>query len=312
MATADIPWWRLGMNRWRGWRAFVLLSYFSMSLPATANGTDIQVRDDAGQLIELEQPARRIVALAPFLTELVFAAGAGDLLVGVSAFSDYPDEARAIPQLGDAYGLDLERLLSLRPDLVLAWSSGTGAAQIGKLRDLGLTVYVSEPRRLGDIGSTLERFGALSGRQHTARAAATEFGAAIDALRARYSGQAPIRVFYELWHQPWITVGGPHFISDVIALCGGRNAFADVNELAPVVDAEAVLARDPQVVLVGAESASDESVRRRWQRWALVSAVREGHVYVVPPELLQRQTTRVVAGATQACELIARARQGTR
>ncbi len=297
------------MSRRAGWYALVLASGVSTAVLASPVDAPVTVRDDGGREVQLSQPARRIVSLAPFLTELVFAAGGGDLLVGVSAHSDYPEPATMLPRVGDAYGLDLERLVSLRPDLVLAWASGNGATQIERLRQLGLTVYVSEPQRLRDIESTLQRVGVLTARQQSAHASAAAFRSAIGVLRARYAGQPTVRVFYELWHQPWITVGGAHFISDVIALCGGHNVFADVDELAPVVDVEAIVARDPQVILVGAEASRADSVRQRWQRWTHASAVRDGHVYVVPPELLQRQTTRVVEGATRACELIARARR---
>lgn len=297
------------MSRRAGWYALVLVSGVWTAVLASPVATSVTVRDDGGREVQLSQPARRIISLAPFLTELVFAAGGGDLLVGVSAHSDYPEPATMLPRVGDAYGLDLERLVSLRPDLVLAWASGNGATQIERLRQLGLTVYVSEPQRLRDIESTLQRIGVLTARQPSAHASAAAFRSAIGVLRARYAGQPTVRVFYELWHQPWITVGGAHFISDVIALCGGYNVFADVNELAPVVDIEAIVARDPQVILVGAEASRADSARQRWQRWAHASAVRDGHVYVVPPELLQRQTTRVVEGATRACELIARARR---
>lgn len=309
MATIVVPWWQPGMSRWFGWVALILLSCCLTALPASELDERVSVRDDSGREVQLGRPAQRIIALAPFLTELVFAAGSGDLLVGVSEYSDYPDAARALPRLGDAYGLDLERVLSARPDLVLVWASGNGATQIERLRQLGLTVYVSEPQRLRDIESTLERLGVLSGRQQSARATAAKYRAGIDALRDRYANRSPVRVFYELWHQPSITVGGSHLISDVITLCGGRNVFADVAELAPVVDIEAVVARDPQVILVGAEAGQADAVQQRWRRWELASAVREGHVYVVPPELLQRQTTRVVEGATRVCKLIARARR---
>jgi iron complex transport system substrate-binding protein len=297
------------MSRWHGWYALILLSWCSIALPASESGAAVTVRDDSGREVGLKKPARRIVALAPFLTELAFAGGSGDLLVGVSAYSDYPDAASALPRVGDAYGLDLERVLSLGPDLVLAWASGNGATQIDRLRQLGLTVYVSEPQRLHDVESTLERLGVLTGRQESAHAAAVAFRTDIDALRARYADQPTVRVFYELWHQPWITVGGSHLISDVIELCGGHNVFGDVAELAPVVDIEAIVARDPQVILVGADADQADSVRQRWARWMLASAVRESQVYVVAPELLQRQTTRVSEGATRACELIARARK---
>lgn len=268
----------------------------------------VRVTDDLGQRIVLARPAQRIVSLAPHITELLFDAGAGDAVVGASAFSDYPEPARHLPRVGGGSGIDLEAVVALQPDLVIAWASGNPAAQVRRLRALGLTVFESEPRSLEDIPRTLQRFGRLAGTRDTADRAATAFNQRLRALRARYAGRRPLRVFYQAWDRPLMTVNGAHIISDVLALCGGVNIFAEQPGLAPPVSTEAVLARDPQVILIGAGSADAGPLTARWSRWPQLQAVRDGHVLSVPRDLLVRMTPRLLDGVEQVCAQLDRVR----
>ena len=207
--------------------------------------------DDRGRTLVLPLPARRIVSLAPSITELVYAAGAGDQLVGVASYSDYPPMARGVAQIGDASRVDVERVLSLRPDLVIGWRSGNHAADIARLERFGFPVFVAEPATLAAIPQLLRAIGVLAGTAATARVAASGFERGIEALRKRYGARGDVRVFYEIWHEPLMTVNGAHMISDVIRLCGGSNVFAELAPLTPVVALEGVLAARPEVVLGG-------------------------------------------------------------
>lgn len=268
----------------------------------------IEVTDDAGKRVTLQQPARRIVALAPHATELVYAAGAGTRLVGVVDYSDYPPAARTLPRVGGYEQLNLEAIATLRPDLVVAWQSGNPPAVVDKLRALGLVVYLSEPRLLDDIPRNIERLGRLAGTMGTAAAAAAAFRQRIDRLRRQYAHATPVRVFYQVWSAPLMTVNGQHAISHVIELCGGRNIFAGLSGLAPQVDREAVLLADPQVILGGAMGTGERGFDT-WRRWPALTAVKFDTIYSIDADLLQRQGPRLAAGAEQVCRILAQARQ---
>lgn len=276
-------------------------------LPATVLA-EIRVTDDTGQVLSLDQPARRIVSLAPYLTELLFAAGAGEAVVGVSGFSDYPPAARGIRRIGTGAGLDLERIVALQPDLVVAWQSGNPADQVERLRGLGLAVFMSEPRTLEDIGTALSRLGELAATHEQARSAMLAFRKRHAALRQRHAGEPPVDVFYQVWDRPLMTVNDDHVIGDVIRLCGGRNVFADLDRLAPQVGIEAVLQRDPQVIIAAAGSAGDADGLGHWQRWSALRAVHNNHLFTIPGDLLVRHTPRILDGAEQLCGILDRVR----
>ncbi len=263
-------------------------------------GSAVELRDDRGVAVRLAVPAQRIVALAPSLTELTYDAGAGERLVGVVRFSDYPAAARRVAQVGDASRVDIERIVALKPQLVLAWKSGNQAGDIGKLSRLGYAVFVTEPVRLADIARVLRAIGTLAGTAAAAQHAARAFEHGIWSLRSRYAGLRKIRALYEVWPRPFITVSGRHMISDVLALCGGENVFADARGLTPSVSLEAVVAARPDVVVGGARAGSEADFRREWRR-SPVAVLRSLPAFYVDPDLIQRQTPRILEGAKTIC-----------
>lgn len=272
-----------------------------MMAPVVAGSRGVSVLDDTGQRVQLAQPARRIISLAPHITELLFSAGAGDRIVGVVSYSDYPPAAKRLQQIGAYNALDMERVLALQPDLVIAWESGNPPAMIEQLRSLGLTVFFSEPRSLEDVASNLERIGRLSGSAEVAQAAAKGFRERLQTLQARYQARTPVSVFYQVWHQPLMTINGEHLISKVIRLCGGRNVFAEQPRLVPKLDIEAVLLANPQAIVAGVREAGDRRWLQDWQRWTQLRAVNEQHLISVPADLLQRHTVRILDGAELLC-----------
>lgn len=274
-----------------------------------AASASVAVEDDQGVRISLPAPAARIVSLAPHATETLFAAGAGDKLVGAVSYSDYPPQAKDIPRVGGYESIDYERVLALEPDLVVAWESGNGAATIERLRSLGLKVYVSEPRALLDVPRALERLGRLAGTAATAEAAAAAFRSKHAALERRYAHQPPVSVFYQVWHQPLITLNGRHLISQTITLCGGRNVFASLSAIAPTVDVEAVLAADPEVIVASGTDASRPPWLDDWRRWGSLTAVKRDNLYFVPPDLIQRHSPRILEGAERLCQQLREARR---
>lgn len=275
---------------------------------AGANAQPVMVTDDDGRQIRLEQPARRIISLAPSMTELLFAAGAGSALVGVSEYSDYPPEALDIEIIGRFDLINTEAILALQPDLVVAWRSGNPRAAVQRLIDLGLNVYVGEPTTLESIPDHLQRLAVLAGTRQTGNAAAQELLQRLNRMKIRYDDAAPLRVFYQVWNEPLISVGGREIINDVITLCGGINIFADQG-LAPKVSIEAVLQRRPQVIIASGMDLSRPAWLDDWRRWPQLPAVAEGNLYHIPPDLLQRQTPRVLDGAEQMCRQLDEARR---
>jgi iron complex transport system substrate-binding protein len=266
----------------------------------------LEVTDDAGQRIWLEQPAQRILTLSPHATELVYAAGAGHRIAGAVNHSDYPEAAKALPGIGNATQLDRERILSLAPDLVIAWDSGNRQADLAWLEKRGIAVYRSEPRRLEQIATNIEQIGTLAGTSATADQAAAHFQQRLAALREHYQRGTPLTVFYQLWPQPLMTINGEHIISEVLRLCGGENIFPDLPALAAQVSREAVILANPQVIITSTHGGENQSLQQ-WRGWPTLQAVRDGHLYHVEADLIHRQTPRILDGATTICQDIAKA-----
>jgi iron complex transport system substrate-binding protein len=248
----------------------------------------------------------RVVSLAPNLTELVYAAGAGDALVGVSAYSDYPPAARELPVIGDAFTVDQERLALLEPDALLVWQSGTPAHVVDELRRVGFTVEVLRTRSLNDVAVAMRRIGEITGHRDQAETAAAKYVGGIEALRRQYAAAPTLRVFYQVSRRPLFTINGSHFVSELIELCGGHNVFAGLDELAPTISVEAVLEHDPEVMLASDE-AGDETFAD-WQRWPTIAANRFGNHFLIPADEIGRATPRVLAAGGHVCEALQQAR----
>nr|WP_280150670.1 cobalamin-binding protein [Piscinibacter sp. XHJ-5] len=266
--------------------------------------------DDAGRVVDLPSVPQRVITLAPNLTEFVYAAGAGDTLVGTMDTSNYPEAAKRVTRIGDYQRLDVERILSLRPELILVWHHGNQGRELGQLEAAGLRLFYLEPKRIDDVPRALSRVGALLGREGQARQQATALQRDLDALRERHAASSPVSVFFQVWSQPLMTLNGQHLTSDILALCGGRNVFASLPALAPQVSLESVVAADPEVLLTARESADEGLAWRRepkrqafatWQAFPRLTAVRRGWMYSVPGDLITRQGPRIVDGVRAVC-----------
>jgi iron complex transport system substrate-binding protein len=279
-----------------------------LALVAATAHAEVVVRDDTGATVRLAQPARRIVSLAPHITETLYAAGAGERMVGAVEYSDYPDAAKKLPRIGGYSRLDLETIAALKPDLAIGWASGNSPAHIEKLRALGIPIYLAQPERIDDVATQLERYGELAGTQATAQAAATAFRNRLAELRAQYGARPKVRTFYQIWKQPLMTVGGGQVITDAIRLCGGENVFADLKPLAPKVTVEAVLAADPEVIVASGMGEARPEWLDDWRQWKSMAAVKRDNLYFIPPDLIQRHTPRLVEGAARLCAHLETAR----
>lgn len=268
----------------------------------------LRVQDDDGRWVALERPAQRIVSLSPHATELLFAAGAGGRVVATVRYGDFPAAARALPQVGDAQQLDLERIAALKPDLIVVWMHGSAAHQIERLRALQVPIFHSEPRSLVQIGDSLRRLGRLAGVPTQADAAAAAYAAELNGLRQRYSGRSPLRVFYQVWHQPLLTVNDQHLISDMIRLCGGVNVFGGQAALVPGVSQEAVLAAGVQVLATSTVDGELDDSLDQWRGFQRMAPLLRQAV-LVPADFVSRPTPRALEGTRRMCEGLERVRQ---
>jgi iron complex transport system substrate-binding protein len=280
--------------------------------PAPAATAARAVTDDSGRTVTLGEPPLRIVSLAPGATEMLFAAGAGSELVATVEYSDVPPQAQRVPRIGDAVSIDLERLVTLKPDVVVAWPSGGNPAQREKIVRLGIAVYDQQTARLADLAPSLRRLGELAGTLPAAESAARAIEARLAALRETYArgrdaSQQP-RVLLEIWNRPLYTVGGRQLMSDALALCGARNVFEDLSEPGPVVDVEAVIARNPDIIIAAGPPGESAGWLNDWQRFATLGAVRNHRLIAFDDQALSRLGPSVLGAAEGLCRAIARVR----
>ena len=281
---------------------FALFSALTAALAfAPAAQADLVFKDDAGQEVRLKAPAKRIITLAPHAAESLYAAGAGDKLVGTVDYSDYPPAAKKVPRVGGYSRVDLEAVAALKPDLVIAWESGNSMTQVDKLKSLGLAVYIFQPNQMEEIAGQLERLGQLAGSEATAHIAAEQFRQRLERLRAANAGKTKVRVFYQIWKAPLMTVGGPQIISDAIRLCSGENVFGQLKQMAPTVDVEAVLAADPEAIIATGMGDARPEWLHDWDKWTQMTAVKRGNMFHINPDIMQRHTPRILDGAEQLC-----------
>lgn len=282
------------------WSAFAGLL---LCIAACSAGPD----DDPTKAHAETGPAQRVVTFAPHLAELAYAVGVDEQLVGVSAWSDFPPPVRDLPVIGDAFTIDQEQLRLLEPDLLLVWESGMPSSTVDELRQGGYRVEVIRTRGIADVGRAMARIGELTGNQSGAAEAIARYEREIDDLRTTYADAAPITVFFQVSARPLYTVNGEHFISEVIAVCGGRNVFADLDDLAPSVTVEAVIERNPDVMLAGTGAGGDEAFGV-WNRWPDLAANRYGNQMLIPGDLVGRATPRLAAAGRAVCLALDRAR----
>ncbi|HEX6928313.1 MAG TPA: cobalamin-binding protein [Gammaproteobacteria bacterium] len=290
-------------------RAGLLALALALTLPVAH--AEIVVTDDAGNTLTFAEPAKRIITLAPHLAEMVFDVGAGDRLAGTVEWSDFPPAAKRVPRIGDSFRIDVERIIALRPDVVLAWGGGTPVSTIERLRGLGIPVAVLTPADLASIPRHLEWVGRITGKEDVAEQRARQFRENLRKLRARHAGREPLQVFFQVSAEPLFTVGGAHTISELIQACGGKNIFSALGPGAHAVSHEAVLARNPEVIIAGHYAGSGEALSA-WRRWKNLAATRHGNLYSIDAERLSRPTLGILEGGRALCETLERARENVR
>lgn len=305
----QLPMARARFTRWCLPGAF-LCGLLCCALPAEAGpAASVSAVDDQGNLLRLTHPAMRIISMAPHLTELLFAAGGGARVVGTVNYSDYPQQALAIPRIGDSDQLDLERIIALQPDLIIVWQEGSSARQVAQLRRLGIPLFFSQSHTLDGIATSMQRLGSLMGTETLAWPAAARLRQRIASLTARHAQQAPVRVFYQVWDRPLYTLNGAHIVTDALRICGAVNIFAHLKPTAPMVSIESVLQADPELVIGTSENSAPDAGVNIWQAYPVLRATRQHNLATVDGNLLNRAGPRMVDGTAALCEQVAKARQ---
>ena len=299
--------------------AFIVLSFCSSVLFAAAENNPestvdadnkaFSLTDDAGNVHHFSQPAQRIVSLIPHSTELLFAVGGGDAIVGAVQYSDYPEAAKSIPRVGGYSALNIEAIVALKPDLIIAWPEGNPTRDLSRLQQLGYEIFVSDPNTYETIARNLENFATASGHKAEGEKVAADFRRQVAQLRAEYSDKKPLTVFYQVWHQPLLTQNGDTFISRAIELCGGRNVYADLDIKAPQVSIESVLEMNPDVIVASGMGESRPDWLDAWGQYQHLTAVKTNSLYHIHPDLLHRPTPRFLLGTRQLCEAMEKTRK---
>ncbi|MDG1310776.1 MAG: cobalamin-binding protein [Porticoccaceae bacterium] len=285
-------------------RCFILL----LACWSALANAEVRVVDDNGHEVILAKPSKRIISLAPNITEVLFHIGAGEQIVGADEYSNYPEAAKQIQRVNNHAAANYELILSLQPDLVIAWQSGNGDKIIDPLRRLGIPVFVVETRKIDRIPNLFRRLGKLSGHIDQAEQRTSEFTQRLEKLRLAHGDKSLVRTFYQIWNEPLITLNGKHMVSDVIRLCGGVNIFADAVPLVPYVNIESVVAADPQMIVAGGSQEEQPNWFKSWQQWGGITAVQNKQVYLIPADLMQRHSVRILEGAEMMCTYMDNAR----
>jgi iron complex transport system substrate-binding protein len=289
-------------------RSIALLALlFVASFPALPATGGVTVVDDAGRKVTLARAPQKIVSIAPGATEMLLAAGAGSRVIATVEFSDEPAEAKKIPRIGDASAIDMERVVALQPDVVVVWEGGSNVAQVNRLERLNVPLYRHKVEKLGDIPGSLRRLGALTGTRDIAEKAAVDVERRLARLEKRFGSQAAKpTVLLEVWNRPIYTVGGSQMMTDSLRLCGALNVFADLKEQGPSVDTEAVIGRDPQIIVAVAPPGVSQEWLAEWKRFGTLRAVRDGRLVPFEDQRLSRLGPSAVAGTEALCEAINR------
>lgn len=285
----------------------IAVTLLVLSLNVTCAAAPIAVTDDSGHTVQLARPAQRIISLAPHVTELLFAAGGAAYIVGAVEYSDYPEAARHITRIGSNREIDIERVIALKPDLIVAWRHNSAERQLDVVRRLGVPIFQSDPQTLEAIPDSIRRLGVLLGTTPSAATTADNLLRELHQLRSDYAGRTPVRAFYQVWDKPLYTLNGKYIVSNALQLCGATNIFSSLPVIAPVVSIESVLQSDPDAIIATAEkSYGGVGI---WAQYPMLKAVRSGHLFTLNGDLLNRAGPRMIEGTRRLCEAVDRARQ---
>ena len=279
----------------------LLLAQFAVASPVIINNN--------GTILSFNEPANTIVTLSPHASELVYSAGAGAKIIATVEHSDFPEQAKRIPRIGNAYSINIEKIINLNPDIIIAWSGGNNLKEIAKLQELGLKIYFSDIKSFQNISEDIINIGLIAGSEKISRMNAEKFNQSINTLRTRFSNKNKVRVFYQLWHDPLMTINKTHFIHQSIALCGGINVFANSPVQVSQVNIESVIHARPDILVAAIkESPGEPLIAFNWTEKIPPSLSFSSEFFTLDPDLLHRPTVRLARGTALLCETLSKHR----
>lgn len=262
----------------------------------------------ASELTNQQKQQLRIIALAPHIVESLYEIGAGEQIIGTSEHADYPDAAKELLRVGNYASLQIEKILQLKPDIILAWQTGNPMSDIARLEKYQFKVIYSKPLKLTDVATELLMLGELTGRQIQAKAAADKYLARLNNLRQQYAGQTPVTLFYELWSRPLRTVAGQAWPQQQIELCGAVNPFANAQDDYPSVGLEQAIVSLPQIVIQPGQHGNENPDHIDWQQWQHIPAAKNNFIFSLNADKVHRMTSRMLEEVEVMCEQIHQAR----
>lgn len=252
--------------------------------------------------VGVQASAERVISLSPHLTELAYAAGMGDKLIAASDYSDYPEQAEKLERVASWQGLKLERILTLKPDLVLSWRGGNPQKSLDQIAGFGIEVFYSDPDSIQAIADNLNKLAEYSPHPEQAHAAAAKILAERQTLKQQYNntGKAPVRVFLQFSNQPLFSTSGKTIQSEIVSLCGGSNIFADSPVPWPQVSREQVLTRNPQAIIISGSEQQVRNVKTFWHGQLDVPVI------TVPENWFNRSGPRIMLAAEVICQKLSK------
>ncbi|HCX04590.1 MAG TPA: cobalamin-binding protein [Clostridiales bacterium] len=262
----------------------------------------VKITDGYGREIEIEKPAEKIISLAPSMTETIFALGAGDRLVGVTTYCNYPEEAKEIDQVGDFEGPNLESVIEKNPDVVVALAMGDD--EKSKLEDAGITVFLQDPQNLGEVFDNIKKIGTILGLQEEAESLTSNMNAKKDSIVETVSNYDSKKVFYEVWSEPLMTAGPGSILDEMINLSNGENIAYDAESLYPEYSLELLIERNPEVYLTADDGFKTvEDIKNR-EGYENITAIKENNIYMLHPDIVSRTGPRIIEGLEMIAQAI--------
>ncbi len=287
---------------------FIVLFFLSVFIQSAI--AEPIIINNNGTNLAINKPVNTIITLSPHATELVYSAGAGEKIIATVDYSDFPEQAKRIPRIGNAYSINIEKIISLRPDIIIAWSEGNNLKEISKLQDLGIKFYFSKVKNFKSISEDIKNIGRIAGTKKVSENTAEEFNRKIKSLRITYSNKKKVSVFYQLWHNPLMTINKTHFIHHSIILCGGINIFANSPVQVPLVNVESVINAKPDILIAAYKDLPGKTnTVFNWTNNIPLTLSPDSDFFTLDPDLLHRPTIRLAKGTAYLCEILDKHRQ---
>ena len=288
------------------WLAMTLVSVSILLWTSFSYSAPLTLKDEVGRNVTVPFPLKRIISLAPNVTEILFSLGLDEEVVGVSIHCNYPEKVKDRVRVGSYISIDFERIVSLKPDLIIATGAGNTRDMIDRLERLGFPSYVIFPRKFDDVLESLKHLGQVVGREKEASSIIVSMKNRKERVLELTQRLPRPKVFLQIGEAPVVTVGKGSFADDLIRLSGGENIAGKEKEMYPRLGREEILKRSPEVILISSMNPKGdyERILHEWDRWQMIPAVKHGRIHLINSDLVDRPSPRIVEGLEEMARLI--------